>query len=71
MISALYCGSFDPFTLGHLGVIEQALQYSNAPFRQIEKIYICIGINNQKTPLFSAEQRLEMIKNTIKTAYGK
>ena len=66
MISALYCGSFDPFTLGHLGVIEQALQYSIAPYHQIEKIYICIGINSQKTPLFSEDQRLEMIKKTIK-----
>ena len=55
MKKALYCGSFDPFTLGHLNVIEQALNYSCAHYHTLEKIYICIGDNENKTPLFSKD----------------
>lgn len=66
MISALYCGSFDPFTLGHLSIVERALQYSSAPYRHIEKIYICVGTNEEKKPLFSQKHRIEMIKQVFK-----
>ena len=63
MKKALYCGSFDPFTLGHLNVIEQALNYSCAHYHTLEKIYICIGDNENKTPLFSKDERAKMIKD--------
>ena len=66
MISALYCGSFDPFTLGHLSVIEQAFKHKIGSYQCIEKIYICVGDNDEKTPLFSSKERVEMIKKTLK-----
>ncbi|MBR5599514.1 MAG: pantetheine-phosphate adenylyltransferase [Alphaproteobacteria bacterium] len=65
MTKALYCGSFDPFTLGHLSVVEQALEHLNTPYKQIEKIYICIGSNDAKTPLFRKEDRIKMIKEAF------
>ncbi|MDR0392482.1 MAG: pantetheine-phosphate adenylyltransferase [Planctomycetaceae bacterium] len=52
---AVYPGSFDPFTLGHLDVLERAS-------RLFEYLVIAIGINNDKRPLFSAEERLELIR---------
>jgi len=63
MKKALYCGSFDPFTLGHLSVIEHALNYSHSPYHSIQKIYICIGDNENKVSLFNKDERVKMIKN--------
>ncbi|GHT21393.1 phosphopantetheine adenylyltransferase [Planctomycetales bacterium] len=54
---AVYPGSFDPFTLGHLDVVERASVL-------FDKLVIGVGINTEKRPLFSAEERVELIKRS-------
>lgn len=51
----LFPGTFDPVTLGHVDIINRALPL-------FDKIYIGIGINSAKTPMFSPEQRQEWFK---------
>jgi pantetheine-phosphate adenylyltransferase len=47
-------GTFDPLTFGHLDIIERALPL-------FDKLFIGIGINSSKAPMFSADQRLEWL----------
>ena len=54
---ALFPGSFDPITLGHVDIIDRALPL-------FDEIQIAIGINSQKNYLFSLEQRIAWIKDT-------
>jgi len=51
---ALFPGTFDPFTLGHLSLVERGLQL-------VDEIIIAIGINLEKKTFFPLEQRIEMI----------
>jgi pantetheine-phosphate adenylyltransferase len=51
---ALYPGSFDPVTNGHLDVVRQVCSL-------VDRLVIAIGIHPGKTPLFSADERLQMI----------
>lgn len=60
MIRAVFPGSFDPPTNGHLNVIERALDL-------FEEILIVIAVNSQKKALFSPEERLEMMKKLLST----
>ena len=55
---ALYPGSFDPITLGHLNIIRRAA-------RVFDKIIVCVMVNSSKTPLFSLEERAELIRRTV------
>lgn len=55
---ALYAGTFDPLTIGHLWMIEQG----SAMF---DKLIVAIGINPEKKCMFSVEERLEMIRKAI------
>ena len=48
---AVFPGSFDPITLGHLDLVKRALPL-------FDKIIVAVGINSQKATLFSLEQRL-------------
>lgn len=52
---ALYAGSFDPITNGHLDVVRQAA-------RLVDRLVLAVGIHPGKTPLFSAEERLSMLE---------
>src|SRR6201996_5425756 len=54
---ALYPGSFDPVTNGHLDVVRQAVGLC-------DRLVIAIGVHPGKTPLFSADERLAMITET-------
>ena len=56
---ALYPGTFDPITNGHIDIIERGLYL-------FDKIIVTIAINAQKTPLFSLEKRIEMIRECFK-----
>ena len=56
---AIYPGSFDPITLGHLDIIKRAL-------RVFDKLIIAVGENLEKDPLFSVKERKEMIDEETK-----
>lgn len=51
---AVYTGSFDPITLGHMNVIERSS-------RLVDKLIVGIGRNVEKTSLFTPEERLELV----------
>lgn len=51
---AVFPGSFDPYTLGHHDLVWRASTL-------VDELIIAVGVNHAKTPLFSAEQRQEMI----------
>ena len=55
---ALFPGSFDPITLGHLDIIERALPL-------FDEIQIAVGKNTEKKYLFSLEQRVAWIEKTF------
>ncbi len=55
----IYPGSFDPITYGHLDIIVRAS-------RLVDKLVIGVLKNSQKKPLFTAEERVELIKKAIK-----
>lgn len=52
---AVYTGSFDPITLGHLNVICRAC-------RLVDRLIVGVGINIEKEPLFTADERVTMIR---------
>jgi pantetheine-phosphate adenylyltransferase len=52
---ALFAGSFDPITLGHLDVVRNAV-------RLADKLVLAIGVHPGKTPLFSAQERQAMLQ---------
>jgi len=55
---AIYPGTFDPFTNGHLDVLERALNI-------FEEVIVVIAANSHKQALFSGEERLSMIREVI------
>lgn len=55
---AVYTGSFDPITLGHLNVIERSS-------RLVDDLVVGVGRNIDKQSMFSAEERVELIERTI------
>jgi pantetheine-phosphate adenylyltransferase len=59
MRRAIYPGSFDPVTNGHLDVIERAVKL-------FDEVIVAIAVNSQKAPLFSIEDRLRLLR--IETA---
>ena len=56
---AVYTGSFDPVTLGHLNVIERAS-------RLVDRLIVGIGINVGKDPLFTLEEREALVRQTTR-----
>ena len=56
MTCAVYPGSFDPVTLGHLDIIERTAQI-------MDRVVVGALINRKKTPLFSVEERVNMLKS--------
>ncbi len=55
---AVYPGSFDPFTLGHLDILERATGI-------FDKVIVAVLENPNKSPLFSVEERIEMIRESV------
>ena len=55
---AVFPGSFDPITLGHLDIIERAVPL-------FDKLIIAIGQNSQKKYMFSLEKKMEFIKKSV------
>jgi len=58
MSIAVYPGSFDPITLGHLNIIRRTAAV-------FDKLYVCVMINSDKSPLFSCEERVDFIERTV------
>ena len=59
MTTAIYPGSFDPITLGHLNIIRRAS-------RIFDKVVVCVMVNSAKNPMFSLEERMELIERVVK-----
>ena len=59
MIKAVYPGSFDPVTLGHLDIIKRAAKV-------VDQLVIGILVNYVKTPLFTLEERVQMLEEVTR-----
>src|SRR5437763_14215208 len=59
MSICLFPGTFDPITFGHIDIIERLLHL-------FDRLYIGIGINSNKEPMFSAEQRVLWLEEIFK-----
>jgi pantetheine-phosphate adenylyltransferase len=60
MKTAIYPGSFDPITLGHLDIIIRASGL-------VDRLIIGVLVNNEKKPLFTEAERVELIEKVIRT----
>lgn len=63
MTRAIYPGSFDPITFGHLDVIKRASDI-------VDELIVGVLNNNSKSPLFSVEERVRMIKDTVQNIHN-
>lgn len=59
---ALYPGSFDPVTNGHMDILRQALALA-------DKVVVAIGIHPGKSPLFTFEERMELIHESARAEF--
>ncbi len=55
---AIYPGSFDPITSGHLNIIRRAANI-------FDKLIVCVMVNSTKVPLFTQEERVQMIRDVV------
>ncbi|ODA68702.1 Phosphopantetheine adenylyltransferase [Methyloligella halotolerans] len=60
MRTALYPGSFDPITFGHVDIVRRAA-------RLVDRLVIAIGIHHQKNPMFSPGERIDLAKQSLHT----
>ncbi len=56
--TCVFAGTFDPITVGHVFVIEKCLQC-------FDKVVIAVGVNSDKNPTFSLNERMDMIKSAF------
>src|SRR3989344_5781165 len=64
MKTAVYPGTFDPATYGHLDIIERALKIFN-------KLYVVVADNPQKESTFTKKERVEMLKGALRNHNDK
>jgi pantetheine-phosphate adenylyltransferase len=57
--TALYPGSFDPFTNGHLDILQRAME-------MYDKVIVTVAVNNRKSAVFTGEERIRLIDETIR-----
>ena len=57
-VTAVYPGTFDPFTNGHIDLVRRAL-------RIFPRLIVAVARNPQKSPLFTLEERLAIIREAI------
>ena len=55
---AIYPGSFDPITSGHLNIIRRAANI-------FDRLIVCVMVNSTKRPMFSREERVDMIRSVV------
>ena len=60
---ALYPGTFDPITLGHVDIIKRAR-------RIFDKLYVAVAENPEKYPLFTVKERMDLISDIAKEIEG-
>lgn len=60
---AIYPGTFDPFTNGHLDILERA-------FRIFPRMIVAVAAKPEKSPFFTLEERMEIIRDAIKDLEG-
>ena len=61
--TAIYPGTFDPITFGHIDVIKKSLKL-------FDKVVIAVSDGENKNYLFDAEERIEIVKGPSSTLYG-
>jgi pantetheine-phosphate adenylyltransferase len=61
--TGLYAGTFDPITNGHIDIVERAVKV-------VDRLVIGVAINRDKGPLFSLEERVEMIRQETARAFN-
>ena len=59
MRTVIYPGSFDPFTNGHLDIVQRAAKL-------FDQVIVAVAKNEGKNPLFSVEERLDLVRQSIK-----
>ncbi len=57
MTTAIYPGSFDPISLGHLNIIRRAAKI-------FDRVIVCVMKNREKTPLFTIAERMDMVRRS-------
>ena len=62
MTTAIYPGSFDPLTFGHVDIIERSA-------RLFDTVIVSILTNSQKIPLFTVEERIEIMREILKPRF--
>ena len=60
---AIYPGSFDPVTLGHIDIIHRARQL-------FDSLIVAVAQNEAKPPLFNADERIAMVEEAVQQAPG-
>ena len=55
---AIYPGSFDPITSGHLNIIRRAANI-------FDKLIVCVMVNSGKSPMFTRQERVDMIRRVV------
>ena len=58
MNTAIYPGSFDPIMLGHLNIIRRAASI-------FDKVIVCVMVNSVKNPMFTLDERVELINRVV------
>ncbi len=56
--TCVFAGTFDPITVGHAYVIEKCLEC-------FDKVIVAVGVNSDKSPMFSLDDRIKMIKDAF------
>lgn len=56
--TALYPGSFDPLTNGHLDILQRAV-------KMFDRVIVTVAVNNRKSAVFSGEERVQLIRESI------
>jgi pantetheine-phosphate adenylyltransferase len=58
MTTAVYAGSFDPITRGHEDLMRRSLEF-------VDRLVVAVAVNSSKQPLFTVEERLELIRAAV------
>ncbi len=61
---AIYPGTFDPITMGHIDIVDRALNL-------FDKVIIALAVNPGKTPLFTLSERIKMIEDCFPSDYSR